>query len=73
MKKPTEHRLLRMSVLAQPLKKLHAVLAHLTTQDAHTDSELRTLLFKESELEHSFARLDLLRAHVGTQVVEANP
>ena len=73
MKKPTEHRLLLMSTLAQPLKKLHAVLTHLTTQDAYTDSELRTLLLKESEPEHSLARLDLLRAHLGIQVVAANP
>ena len=60
------------SILAQSLKKLHAALTHLTTQDAHTDSKLRTLLLKESELEHSLARLDLLRAHLGTQVVAAN-
>ena len=60
------------SILAQSLKKLHAALTHLTTQDAHTDSKLRTLLLKKSELEHSLARLHLLRAHLSTQVVAAS-
>jgi len=53
------------------IEELHAVLTHLTAQDAHIDSKLRTLLLKQSELEHSLTRLDLLRAHLGTQVVAA--
>ena len=44
------------------VEELHAVLTHLTAQDAHIDSKLRTLLLKKSDLEHSLARLDSLRA-----------
>ncbi|PWW74812.1 COG4-domain-containing protein [Tuber magnatum] len=53
------------------VEELRAALTHLTTQDARIDSKLRTLLLKQSELEHSLTRLDLLRAHLGTQVVAA--
>ncbi|CAZ84937.1 unnamed protein product [Tuber melanosporum] len=53
------------------VEELRAALAHLTAQDACIDNKLRTLLLKQSELEHSLTRLDLLRAHLGTQVVAA--
>ena len=36
------------------VEEIHAVLTHLTTQDPHIASKLRTLLLKKSELEHSF-------------------
>jgi len=54
------------------VEEIHAVLTHLTTRGAHIDSKLRTLLLKKSELEHSLARLHLLRAHLSTQVVAAS-
>ncbi|RPB00043.1 COG4-domain-containing protein [Choiromyces venosus 120613-1] len=53
------------------VEELRAALTHLTAQDARIESKLRTLLSKQSELEHSLTRLDLLRAHLGTQVVAA--
>ncbi|CUS11512.1 unnamed protein product [Tuber aestivum] len=53
------------------VEELCAALTHLTAQDARIDGKLRTLLLKQSELEHSLTRLDLLRAHLGTQVVAA--
>ncbi|PUU81810.1 hypothetical protein B9Z19DRAFT_1121712 [Tuber borchii] len=52
--------------------EIHVVLTYLTTQDAHTDSKLYTLLLKESELEYSLACPQLLRAHLGRQVVAAS-
>lgn len=50
---------------------LHTVLAHLDVQDSRINSRLQDLLSRQSELTHSLARLDLLRAHLGTQVVAA--
>ena len=54
-------------------EEIHAVLTHLTTQDAHIDSKLRTFLLKQSDLERYLARLDLVRARLGARVVAASP
>ncbi|KAA8913258.1 COG4 transport protein-domain-containing protein [Sphaerosporella brunnea] len=53
------------------VSELQAALAHLNAQESLVSSRLQTLLLTQSELSHSFSRLDLIRAHLGTQVVAA--
>ncbi|KAF8245857.1 COG4-domain-containing protein, partial [Wilcoxina mikolae CBS 423.85] len=53
------------------VEELQAALAYLNTQEILVASRLQTLLSTQSELSHTLSRLDLIRAHLGTQVVAA--
>ncbi|KAF8456795.1 COG4 transport protein-domain-containing protein [Kalaharituber pfeilii] len=50
---------------------LERTLAHLSHQDTIITDRLNSLLSMQEDLTRSLARLDLLRAHLGTQVVSA--
>ncbi|KAL7275331.1 Golgi transport complex subunit 4 [Rhizina undulata] len=50
---------------------LQATLQNLTQQETLITSRLQALLSTQNELSHSLTRLDLFRAHLGTQVVAA--
>jgi len=50
---------------------LQSALAYLDGQEHLVASRLQKLLSTRSELTHSLSRLDLIRAHLGTQVVAA--
>jgi hypothetical protein len=49
--------------------EIRASLAALHTRDSHITSQLRALLDSQADLSREIGRLDLLRAHLGTQVV----
>ena len=53
------------------VKELQAALAHMNSQETLVASRLQALLATQSELSHGLSRLDLIRAHLGTQVVAA--
>ncbi|KAH0610841.1 uncharacterized protein H6S33_011268 [Morchella sextelata] len=52
-------------------EELQAALAHLNAQETAVTTRLDALLSTQTELTHSLGRLDLIRAHLGTQVVAA--
>lgn len=51
--------------------ELRAALSHLNAQETFVTKRLDTLLSTQEELTHSLTRLDIIRAHLGTQVVAA--
>lgn len=51
--------------------ELQAALSHLNAQETLVTKRLETLLSTQAELTNSLARLDIIRAHLGTQVVAA--
>lgn len=51
--------------------EIRASLAALHTRDSHITTQLRTLLNSQADLSRELGRLDLLRAHLGTQVVNS--
>jgi hypothetical protein len=53
------------------VEELQAALAYLNAQEILVASRFQTLLSTQSELSHTLSRLDLIRAHLGTQVVAA--
>jgi hypothetical protein len=53
------------------VEELQETLAHLDAQESLVASRLHTLLSTQSELSHTLSRLDLIRAHLGTQIVAA--
>lgn len=52
------------------LAAIRASLATLHTRDAAISSRLQTLIASQADLSRELGRLDLLRAHLGTQVVD---
>ena len=53
---------------ASSLADIHATLAHLNQQEAAVTARLDTLLASQKDLSRDLGRLDLLRAHLGSQV-----
>lgn len=53
------------------IAELHAALDHLNVQETLVNKRLEALLSTQQELTHSLTRLDIVRAHLGTQVVAA--
>ncbi|KAF2711413.1 glycoside hydrolase family 125 protein [Pleomassaria siparia CBS 279.74] len=49
--------------------EIHAALAHLQLQEATVTQRLNQLVASQKDLSRELGRLDLLRAHLGTQVV----
>src|SRR3954454_515029 len=54
---------------ASSLAAIRASLATLHTRDAAISSRLQTLISSQADLSRELGRLDLLRAHLGTQAV----
>ncbi|KAK7719172.1 Golgi transport complex subunit 4 [Botryosphaeria dothidea] len=48
---------------------IQATLAHLSQQEAHVTARLNDLIASQEDLSRELGRLDLLRAHLGTQAV----
>src|SRR5690348_12223250 len=56
---------------ATSLADIHAGLAQLHTREATVTQRLNALIASQKDLSRELARLDLLRAHLGTQAVSA--
>lgn len=54
---------------AASVTEIQATLAHLNQQEAHVSARLNDLIASQEDLSRELGRLDLLRAHLGTQVV----
>jgi hypothetical protein len=54
---------------ASSVAEIRATLASLHTRESQVTSRLRTLISSQADLSRELGRLDLLRAHLGTQVV----
>ncbi|KAF1995000.1 glycoside hydrolase family 125 protein [Amniculicola lignicola CBS 123094] len=54
---------------ATSVAEIHAALAHLHHQEATVTQRLNALIASQKDLSRELGRLDLLRAHLGTQVV----
>lgn len=54
---------------AASVADIQATLAHLNHQEAHVTQRLNDLIASQEDLSRELGRLDLLRAHLGTQVV----
>ncbi|KAF2195533.1 COG4-domain-containing protein [Zopfia rhizophila CBS 207.26] len=54
---------------ASSVADIHATLAHLHRQEANVTQRLNDLIASQKDLSRELGRLDLLRAHLGTQVV----
>ncbi|KAH7058818.1 COG4 transport protein-domain-containing protein [Macrophomina phaseolina] len=54
---------------AASVAEIQATLAHLNQQEAHVTARLNDLIASQEDLSRELGRLDLLRAHLGTQVV----
>ncbi|KAF2115302.1 golgi transport complex subunit Cog4 [Lophiotrema nucula] len=54
---------------ATSVAEIHAALAHLQQQEATVTQRLNDLIASQKDLSRELGRLDLLRAHLGTQVV----
>lgn len=54
---------------ATSVVEIRAALASLHTHEANVTSRLRSLISSQADLSRELGRLDLLRAHLGTQVV----
>jgi hypothetical protein len=54
---------------ATSVAEIHAALAHLQLQEATVTKRLDDLIASQKDLSRELGRLDLLRAHLGTQVV----
>ncbi|TAQ87699.1 hypothetical protein B7494_g3982 [Chlorociboria aeruginascens] len=55
--------------VATSVASIRAALSSLHTRERTITTRLHTLITSQSELSHELGRLDLLRAHLGTQVV----
>ncbi|KAF1963741.1 COG4-domain-containing protein [Byssothecium circinans] len=56
---------------ATSVAEIHAALAHLHHQEATVTQRLNDLIASQKDLSRELGRLDLLRGHLGTQVVNA--
>ncbi|KAK8206271.1 COG4 transport protein-domain-containing protein [Phyllosticta capitalensis] len=54
---------------ATSVAEIHATLQHLNRQDAAVTARLNDLIASQEDLSRELGRLDLLRAHLGSQVV----
>jgi hypothetical protein len=54
---------------ASSISEIRAALSALHAQDTHITNQLQALLDSQADLSRELGRLDLLRAHLGTQVV----
>ncbi|KAL1621937.1 Golgi transport complex subunit 4 [Neofusicoccum ribis] len=54
---------------AASVADIQATLAHLNQQEAHVTARLNDLIASQEDLSRELGRLDLLRAHLGSQVV----
>ncbi|KAI9824905.1 MAG: hypothetical protein M1832_001510 [Thelocarpon impressellum] len=54
---------------ASSIAEIHATLAHLNRQEASVTARLDSLIASQKDLSRELGRLDLLRAHLGSQVV----
>lgn len=54
---------------AKSVAEIQATLAHLSRQEASVTARLDALIASQADLSRELGRLDLLRAHLGTQVV----
>ncbi|OMP81629.1 Conserved oligomeric Golgi complex subunit 4 [Diplodia seriata] len=54
---------------AASVAEIQATLQHLNQQEAHVSARLNDLIASQEHLSRELGRLDLLRAHLGTQVV----
>ncbi|KAF2402409.1 golgi transport complex subunit Cog4 [Trichodelitschia bisporula] len=54
---------------ATSIDEIHAALAHLSQREATVTAQLDSIISSQNDLSRELGRLDLLRAHLGSQVV----